>query len=76
MKKERMEMTGKLKTVSIEMGDRTIMVKTRKGYIGLYQKSFLICTLFQKGGDLCVSIHHRKKGVADVQRILVEDDRG
>jgi len=76
MGKERMKMTGKLEAVTIEMGKRTIKVWARQNYIGLYQKGELICTLFRKGGDLCVSIHHHRNGVSDPQHILVEDDRG
>lgn len=76
MGKERMEMTGKLEVVFIEMGDRTIKVCAREDYIGLYQKGRLICTLLLRGGGLCVDIYHHRNGVPDVQRILVEDDRG
>jgi len=74
MGEERLEMTAKLEAIYIEMGKRTIKISARKGFIGLYQKSKLICTLSGDGG-LYVNIHHHRNGVPDVQRILLEDDR-
>lgn len=73
--KQKMEMSGKVDSITIEMDGRTIKIHPTKDYIGLKQNGKLICTLGQNGSQLYVGIHHFRNGVPDVQKVMVEDDR-